>query len=108
MTAIFLSLLSQERQCRHTEGDVCGVAARKTLAKFPVIRNNNCYDYDNDKKENMMCLSSPGFSASFSVNLFIQPVFIHFQRDPSGPVANWTAQTRCIGFQDRPSSVIKG
>lgn len=107
MTAISLSLTSQERQCRRTEDDVCGVAARKTLAKFPVIRNNNCYDYDNDKKENMMCLFTPGFSASLFI-LFIQPVFIHFQRDPCGPVANWTAQTRCIGFQDRPSSVIKG
>lgn len=76
MTAIFLSLISQERQCRRTEDDVCDVAARKTLAKFPVIRNNNYYDYDNDKKENTMCLFTPGFSASLFI-LFIQPTGLH-------------------------------
>lgn len=49
----------------------------------------------------MMCLFTPGFQASLSV-------FNYFQGDPCGPMATWTAQTRCVGFQDWTLSVIKG
>lgn len=70
VTAVFLSLISQERQCCCSEDKVRGMAARKTLAKFPVISKVNYHGYNSYRKK-AICLSLFLVFHSFSWFLFI-------------------------------------
>lgn len=92
VTAVFLSLISQEKQPCCSEDEVCGLAAKKTLAKSPVIRNINDYDSNNDSKKTM-CASL--FLAFHKVSQFL----LFFQCDPCDPVTKWTADVFKIDHQ---------